>query len=188
MIWGCHGVALNSWFGYSHDLCHLFSTFDRGGAPVTNSSFKSLTAASGTVPAALHLPRSCLLEVTHRYIHRWTCQPFPVPNGRRNFTKITLGRRTNTFVSALLPTWAPRICEGLRTCNLQQLSQKKHLPKNHIRTKLLGFRLGSLKSLGQVSLIPTARYLSIPSSDDLQSAVPSSSPSGNDSWIKFKER
>lgn len=82
-------------------LCHLFSTFYPGGAPVTNS-FKSLTAASGTVPAALHLPRSCLLEVTHRYTV--TFQPFPVPNSRRNFTKITVGRRTNTFVSALLPT------------------------------------------------------------------------------------
>ena len=37
-----------------------FQLLTGGGAPVTNSSFKSLTAASGTVPAALHLPGSCL--------------------------------------------------------------------------------------------------------------------------------
>lgn len=84
--WGCLKFVIRVFVC----ICVIcFQLLTRGGAPVTNSSFKSLTAASGTVPAALHLPRSCLAG-SYTPLHRWTCQPFPVPNGRRNFPKITL--------------------------------------------------------------------------------------------------
>lgn len=133
-------------------LCHLFSTFDPGRCtpwPTAVSSPWQLLLV--LCQLLFTFPEAAWLEVTHRYTVEQT-QPFPVPNGRRNFTKITL-------VSAAGPirlsrrSFQPELHEfarGWGHASLQQLSQKNTYQKTiyHIRTKLVVLQNWTFKIIG----------------------------------------